>query len=74
MLRIKKLSPKYSIPEDVAELTQDPPLQPPDRSLDEIPLFMRKPLPMDFPDNNASPKSDTNETIDEILHGTPGGT
>ncbi|KAF8605089.1 hypothetical protein BDV93DRAFT_72846 [Ceratobasidium sp. AG-I] len=72
MLRIKKLSPSRPVPDDIAELTEDPPLQPPTRKLDEVPLFMRKPLPMNFPDSVSSSTSDTDETIDEILYGTPG--
>lgn len=53
-------------------LTEDPPPQPPKRKLEDIPLFMRKQMPMDFPDNSHLP--DFENAIEEIFDGTPAGT
>ncbi|KAG9093379.1 40S ribosomal protein, partial [Ceratobasidium sp. 392] len=69
MLRIKQKEPGMLSPSAALSMTQDPPLQPLERKLEDIPVFMRKPMPMDFPDNSHLPEPEN--AIREIFHGTP---
>ncbi|EUC66825.1 CNS1 protein [Rhizoctonia solani AG-3 Rhs1AP] len=41
--------------ERIARMTEDPPPQPEGRKIEEVPLFMRKKLPVNFPDNSHIP-------------------
>ncbi|GAB1518912.1 HSP70/90 co-chaperone [Rhizoctonia solani] len=68
MLRIKQRGPLYN-PERVALMTDDPPSQPKERKLVDIPIFMRpgKTFPMNFPDNSHLPIVGEKE----IFRGTP---
>ncbi|KAG8692499.1 hypothetical protein FRC08_009735 [Ceratobasidium sp. 394] len=68
MLRIKQKAPEIYTPSSALSMTEDPPPQPPGRKLEDIPLFMRKPMPMDFPDNSHLPKYE--DAVHEIFHGT----
>ncbi|KAJ1311453.1 hypothetical protein OPQ81_009942 [Rhizoctonia solani] len=67
MLRIKQRGSEVYDPERVALMMVDPPPQPEGRNLEDIPLFMRKELPANFPDNSYLPIYGKKE----IFRGTP---
>ncbi|KAH7345007.1 hypothetical protein B0J17DRAFT_712628 [Rhizoctonia solani] len=55
MMRIKQRGFEVYSPEQVAQIMDDPPPQPKGRKIEDIPLFMRKKLPVNFPDNSHLP-------------------
>ncbi|KAG8739641.1 hypothetical protein FRC10_005377 [Ceratobasidium sp. 414] len=69
MLRIKQKGPQMYTPSSALSMTMDPPPPPPGRKLEDIPFFMRKPIPMDFPDNSHLPEPEN--AVHEIFDGTP---
>ncbi|KDN50196.1 hypothetical protein RSAG8_01532, partial [Rhizoctonia solani AG-8 WAC10335] len=67
LLRIKERGREVYDPERAARMTEDPPPQPKGRKIEEIPLFMRKKLPANFPDNSHLPIYGEKE----LFKGTP---
>ncbi|KAG8729185.1 hypothetical protein FRC11_009334 [Ceratobasidium sp. 423] len=67
MVRIKQRGPEVYDPEKVAQTMVDPPPQPKDRKPEDIPIFMRKKLPINFPDNSHLPVVGRKE----LFRGTP---
>ncbi|CUA76713.1 hypothetical protein RSOLAG22IIIB_02181 [Rhizoctonia solani] len=55
ILMVRKRGSAVYDPERVACMTEDPPVQLIGRKIEEIPLFMRKRLPLNFPDNSHLP-------------------
>lgn len=68
MMRIKQRGFEVYDPDEVALMTEDPPPQPPGRKLEDIPLFMREEMPLNFPDNRHLPLPE--DAVEEIFEGT----
>ncbi|KAL5641295.1 hypothetical protein ACGC1H_001695 [Rhizoctonia solani] len=67
VIRIKRRGFEVYDPERAALMMQDPPPQPEGRKIEDIPLFMRKQLPANFPDNSHLPVFGEKE----VFKGTP---
>ncbi|CAE6536905.1 unnamed protein product [Rhizoctonia solani] len=67
LMRIKQRGLEFYNPEKVARMMVDPPRQPEGRKLEDIPIFMRKKLPLNFPDNSHLPIVGEKE----LFRGTP---
>lgn len=68
MLRYKQRGDEVYDAEKVALMMEDPPPQPPGRKLEDIPLFMRKKMPLNFPDNRHLPLP--KDAVPEVFKGT----
>ncbi|CAE6481369.1 unnamed protein product [Rhizoctonia solani] len=66
VMRIKQRGFEKYDPERAALMMDDPPPQPKGRKMEDIPLFMRKKLPINFPDNSHLPTVG----VKEIFKGT----
>jgi hypothetical protein len=64
---------RTSTSQKLAPMLDDPPPQPPGRKLEDIPTFMRKKMPADFPENSHLPLFQENAPF-QLYEGTQDGT